>query len=149
MKQAEWPWVMGLSVCGVADSLYLLLYQTHRIDHLVCPIFGDGCDKVVGSPEAYPAGIPDAIFGVAGYASAGLTAAAMTKARGRTRRELAIASVIGALGALGLSAYLTYAQPKKTGAWCTWCLLSAGISSAMAIVTLSGARKSLTMESEL
>ena len=144
MNQKEWPWVMGLSAFGALDSLYLLLFQTKKIDHLVCPIFGDGCEKVVGSPVAFQAGIPDAVFGLAGYSVAGLTAAALNRASGEANRTLAGVSIVGAVGALGLASYLTYAQPKKTGDWCFWCLLSAAISSALAIVTLSGARKTLS-----
>ena len=141
--EKEWPWVMGLAAAGALDSLYLLLFQTGKVKRLVCPAFGSGCEQVAGSPHAFPARIPDAVFGVAGYTAAGLTAAAISRTTGEARRTLAKTALAGSAAALGLSAYLTYAQPKRTGAWCFWCLLSAVTSAAMAAVSISGARKVL------
>ena len=141
--EREWHWVTGLAAAGAVDSLYLLLFQTGKVKHLVCPIFDGGCDQVVGSPHAFPAGIPDAAFGLAGYTAAGVAAAAIPKTSGRAKKALAKAALAGSAGAIGLSAYLTYAQPKKTGAWCSWCLLSAAISAAIAGLSISGARRIL------
>lgn len=138
-----WHWVTGLAIAGMLDSLYLLLFQTGRLRRLVCPIFGEGCEQVVGSPAAYPGGVPDAVLGVAGYTVAAATALAIPRAVGKTKKRLATAAIAGSLAAIALSGYLTYAQPKKTGAWCFWCLASAGISAAMASVALCGAREIL------
>lgn len=139
----KWYWVTALAACGLLDSVYLLLYQTRKIKHLVCPVFNGGCEQVVGSPVAYLRGIPDAIFGVAGYATAAAVAAAIPGTRGRARKSLARAAIGGSLVAAGLSAYLTYSQPTKTGAWCFWCLTSAGLSAVMTPLAISGAREIL------
>jgi uncharacterized membrane protein len=136
-----WYVILGLAILGMLDALYLLLYQTKKVESLVCPVFGGGCEQVASSPGSYPAGIPDAIFGVVGYALAALTAAAIPHTTGRVKRFLAAAAVIGTLGAAGLSVFLVYAQPTKTGAWCFWCLMSAAISITMAPVAIAGARK--------
>lgn len=141
-----WPWVTGLAVGGALDSLYLLLFQTRKIDRLVCPVFGDGCEQVSGSPVAYPGGIPDAVFGVVGYSVAAAAAAAIPRTAGETRKSLAKAAIGGSVLAVGLSAYLTYAQPAKTGAWCFWCLTSAAISAVMAPLAVIGARGVLREE---
>ncbi|MBI2843276.1 MAG: vitamin K epoxide reductase family protein [Armatimonadetes bacterium] len=146
MNHKRWLWVLGLSIAGVLDSLYLLLFQTRKIEHLVCPIFGQGCERVASSPAAYPGGIPDAIFGVAGYGLAAVTAAAIPRTSGKVKKSLASAAVGGSIVALGLSAYLTYAQPQKTGAWCFWCLTSAAIAVVMAPLVISGARGILRSE---
>ena len=143
LNDGTWPWVTGLAMIGALDSLYLLLFQTGKVRHLVCPIFGDGCEQVVSSRAAYPARIPDAVFGIAGYSAAAVTSLALPRTRGSTKRMLAKAAIGGSAAALGLSAYLTYAQPKRTGAWCFWCLASAVTSAAMAAVATAGAVKVL------
>jgi uncharacterized membrane protein len=143
MSQKNWFWVAGLAAGGVIDSAYLLLYQLGRIRRLVCPIFGSGCEKVAGSQIAFPAGIPDAIFGVAGYTAAGITAAAIPKTSGETKKTLAKLVIGGSIVAVGVSAYLTYAQRTKTHAWCFWCLTSAAISTAIASLAIPSARNIL------
>jgi uncharacterized membrane protein len=115
------------------------MFQTGKIEHLACPVFRGGCEVVASSPVAYPRGIPDAIFGVIGYAAAATTALAIPRTRGKTRKTLAAVAVAGSIGALGISAFLTYAQPTFAGAWCFWCLTSAFISSTMALSAIYGA----------
>ncbi len=139
MKQRVWNLTLGLAGAGLVDSLYLLLFQTGKIEHLACPVFRGGCETVASSAVAYPRGIPDAVFGVIGYSAAALTAFAIPRSGGRVRRTLAGFAVAGSIGALAISAFLTYAQPKLTGAWCFWCLSSAVISSAMAFTAIYGA----------
>ncbi|HOM73388.1 MAG TPA: vitamin K epoxide reductase family protein [Armatimonadota bacterium] len=134
----KWSWVAGLATAGVIDSLYLLLFQTKKIDRIICPIFGEGCERVSRHPIAYPRGIPDAIFGVAGYTAAAAIALAIPRTTGNTQKTLAAAAAGGSVLAAGLSAFLTYAQPTKTGAWCFWCLVSAIISTTMAPIAISG-----------
>ncbi|MEN6520589.1 MAG: vitamin K epoxide reductase family protein [Armatimonadota bacterium] len=142
-KGKEWPIVTGLAISGILDSLYLLLFQTKKIEHLVCPVFDGGCEQVAASDAAFPGGVPDAIYGVAGYSAAAGTAIAIPRTSGRVQKWLAGAMIGGSLLAVGLSAYLTYAQPKKTGAWCFWCLTSAVVSSLMAPIAISGASRVL------
>lgn len=138
-----WYAISGLAILGMLDSLYLLLFQTRQVEDLVCPVFGESCEQVANSPAAYRGGIPDAAFGVAGYALAALTAAAIPHTGGRARKTLAAAATCGSVGAAGLSIFLIYAQPVKTGAWCFWCLVSAGISLTMAPLAVSAARRVL------
>lgn len=138
-----WKVVAVLALGGMADSLYLLLFQTRKVKRLACPIFDDGCEKVAGSSIAYPAGIPDAIFGVAGYGMAAGTALGILQTSGKTKKLLATAMIIESAVASGLSAFLTYAQPAKIGTWCFWCLISAAISTTMAPIAIFGASKTL------
>ncbi len=142
-ERKVWPWVSMLGVAGLADSVYLLLFQTGRLRHIVCPVFDGGCEQVLGSPAARQGGIPNSAFGVAGYTAAALASAALPRTSGGTKRTLAKVAIVGSVAALGLSALLTYAQPRKTGAWCFWCLASAGISAAAAALAISGAASGL------
>lgn len=138
-----WPLVIGLAVLGLADSIYLLLFQIRKVDKIACPVFKGGCEQVSLSPAAFPGGIPEATFGVIGYSIAALTAFAIILTKGKVKKLMAAAAIFEATFALGLSAYLTYAQPVKTGAWCFWCLTSATISVIMGTTAIIGAKKVL------
>lgn len=143
-----WHIILGLALLGIADSTYLLLFQTRKVESLVCPVFGGGCEAVSRSPMAYPAGIPDAIFGVIGYSLAALTAAAIPLAVGKAKKWLAVAAMVGTVGAACLSGYLVYAQSTLVGNWCFWCLMSAMISMTMAPVAVIGGRQLFREEPE-
>ena len=138
-----WYLTAGLASVGLADSIYLYMFQTRRVENLVCPIFKGGCEQVAGSSFAYPAGIPDAIFGIAGYGLALLTAMVIPHMHGRIKKGLVVAMSFGTIGATVLSAYLVYTQDTQIGAWCFWCLTSATVAFAMAIIAIIAARKAL------
>ncbi|MBI4465743.1 MAG: hypothetical protein HY647_13650 [Acidobacteria bacterium] len=123
-------WITLLSALGLADSAYLFLFQTGKIQHLWCPGFGKACERIVRSPKAFQGGIPDALLGAAGYGALMGLALAGGKDRYRTRPLLPLLMGGSALAALGLSALLTYVQKKEFDDFCVWCLLSAGLSTA-------------------
>lgn len=123
-------WIAVLSALGLADSAYLLLFQTGKIRHLWCPGFGKACERIVSSPKAFQGGIPDALLGAAGYTALLGLALAGEKDRYRTRPMLPLLMGGSALAAFGLSALLTYVQKKEFDEFCVWCLLSAVLSTA-------------------
>jgi len=118
-----------LSALGLADSAYLLLFQTGRVKHLWCPGFGKACERIAGSRKAFQGGIPDALLGAAGYAALMGLALAGEKDRYRTRPLLPLLMGGGTLAALGLSALLTYVQKKEFDDFCVWCLISATLAT--------------------
>lgn len=140
--QTRLPLALALSAAGAADATYLLLFQTGVVRHLWCPFFGPDCERISGSRIAHPFGIPDAIFGVAGYAVLfGLAA----RAGGGDR--LAVYCVQASAGAAAIAAttsvFLTWAQWRLFRGFCFWCLLSAGLSLALVPATLPAALASL------
>lgn len=48
-----------LAASSAAAMLYLGLYQSRAVQHLWCPVFGNGCEAVADAPFARPFGIPD------------------------------------------------------------------------------------------
>jgi len=123
--------IAGLSMLGVADSLYMLAYEEGWIDSLVCPFFGEGCNTVGRSAHARHLGVPNAAVGAVGYAVMG-TLALWRSGRRIGRRPWqywALGAVSGA--AAVASAFLTWEQPAKVRAWCFWCLTSAAINAAI------------------
>lgn len=57
---------VGMAAASAAAMLYVGLYQSRTVEHLWCPVFDTGCERVADAPFARPFGIPD------GYLSAGL-----------------------------------------------------------------------------
>lgn len=148
--------IMGLSLLGLADSLYMLAYHEGWIAHLWCPFFGDGCQTVGRSPQARHAGVPNAAVGALGYAAMGVLAAMDAhKVRGERRGEVppvaqavsgatapALALTALSTGAVAASAVLTWEQGRRVRAWCFWCLLSAVLNAGIcALAWMNLARK--------
>ena len=133
--------IIGLSLLGFADALYMLAYHEGWIDRMWCPFFGEGCEIVGRSPEAAHAGVPNAAVGAAAYA--GMAALAALDARTRAARnadrahgaDVATLPAVGLAGistaAVGASAVLTWEMGTRVRAWCFWCLMSAGINAAL------------------
>jgi len=135
--------IAALSLLGVADGLYMLAYHQGRIGSLVCPFFGEGCNKVGRSPHARHFGVPNAAVGVLGYAAMAALAlwAGDKPPERRPLQPLGVASI--SLGALAASVFLTWEQAAKVKAFCFWCLLSAGINAAILPLALSDGLKAL------
>jgi vitamin-K-epoxide reductase (warfarin-sensitive) len=85
------------------------------------------CGIVNHSPYALLAGIPVAIFGIAGY----FLMAALAWRRAY-RPLLAIA-----LAALAYSLYLAHIEASILGVWCIYCVISLGIVSLIALLSLA------------
>ncbi|HLW46668.1 MAG TPA: vitamin K epoxide reductase family protein [bacterium] len=117
--------IVGLSLLGFADALYMLAYHEGWIDHMWCPFFGEGCEIVGRSREARHAGVPNAAVGAAGYAGM----AALAAAGGTGLPAVGLAAV--STGAAAASVALTWEMATRVRAWCFWCLLSAGINAAI------------------
>jgi len=133
--------IIGLSLLGFADALYMLAYHEGWIDRMWCPFFGDGCEIVGRSPESAHAGVPNAAVGAAAYAGMAALAALDVHARDTRPADRAREDGVAALPALGLagaataavaaSAVLTWKMGTRVRAWCFWCVLSAGINTAI------------------
>ena len=134
----------GLALAGLADALYMLAYQRGLIRRLACPFFGDGCARVARSPHARHFGVPNALVGALGYATMGSLALAAGD-RPPEERPLAPLALGGlAAAAVAVSAYLTWEQPTKVGAWCFWCLSSAVLNVGIFAASLPGARRAFS-----
>ncbi len=84
------------------------------------------CGIVNHSPHAMLAGIPVAIFGIAGY----LLMAAL--AWSRAYRFVLAAALAG----LAYSLYLAHIEAHVLGVWCIYCVISLGIISLITVLAL-------------
>lgn len=88
-----------------------------------------GCVKVQTSEWAKLAGVPVAVLGLIGYAGI------LTSFFVRGEAGL-LAGAAMALTGLGFSAYLTYREIWTIEAICLWCVASAIVMAALAVVTV-------------
>ena len=118
---------IAISVVGIAIAGYLTYVHYAGISP-VCEI-AHGCEKVQTSEWSKVAGIPVAVLGLLGYV--GILAALLIPG------ETAATAAAGmALIGLGFSAYLTYREVFTIEAICIWCVASALLMAALAVVTV-------------
>jgi uncharacterized membrane protein len=113
---------LGLAIAGY------LTYVHYAGISPVCEI-AHGCEKVQTSQWSKLAGVPVALLGLLGYA--GILAALIVPG------ETALLAAAGqALVGFGFSAYLTYREIFTIDAICIWCVASALLMAALAVITV-------------
>ena len=115
-----------LAAIGLAIAGYLT-YVHYRGITPVCEI-AHGCVKVQSSQWSKLAGVPVALLGMIGYAGILATLAVASE-----RARLACAAI--ALTGFAFSAYLTYREVFTIDAICIWCVASAIVMTALAVLT--------------
>ena len=113
--------IAGLALLGLAISAYLTWVHYAGIEP-VCTGISD-CERVQSSDYAELIGIPVAVLGLAGYST--ILASLWTRVE--------VTALIAYL-AVAFSAYLTWAEVFKIDAICQWCVASALITVAIAVL---------------
>jgi uncharacterized membrane protein len=126
----------ALALVGLLISLYLWLWKIGALGLLAC---GDGaCEQVQLSPYAQIAGVPVALFGVAGYLTIlGVSIAGLQEPFLGQRWPTHAIIVLAGVG-VAFTAYLTYLEAAVIHAWCRWCMTSAGIIVAILGTGIAG-----------
>lgn len=125
-----------LALIGLLVALYLWLWKIGFLGTLACGT--GGCEEVQLSEYAEFLGVPVALFGVLGYAAIFAVSLAGLSRSWIERREPTIAvTILAAVGFL-FTGYLTYLEAAVINAWCQWCLVSAGIITAILAVSVLG-----------
>jgi len=114
--------VLGLAIAGY------LTYVHYAGVSPVCE-FAHGCERVQSSRWSEVAGVPVALLGLIGYA--GILAALFVPGEAGLMAAAGQA-VVGA----GFSAYLTYREVFTIDAICIWCVASALLMAALALITV-------------
>jgi uncharacterized membrane protein len=117
----------GLALAGLAIAGYLT--WVHYADVEPICLSSGGCEKVQNSDYAELAGVSVAVIGLAGYASI-LASLFVPGETGRT------ATAFLALVGFGFSAYLTYIELFTIEAICQWCVASAVLMTAIAVLAV-------------
>jgi len=140
--------LLALSLAGVAIAAYLSWVALDPAAEAACSGVGD-CQAVQGSEYADVAGIPVAVLGLAMYGA--LAALCALRRLGPWRADAAgEPAVLGvwcfalALAGTAFSAYLTYLELFVIEAICIWCVASALVVTAIALLAaadLAGVRR--------
>jgi uncharacterized membrane protein len=118
--------ILILCLLGIADAGYLT--YVHYAGLKVACLSSGGCETVQASRWAKLDGIPVSALGLIGYIGILLSLA--------IRGELGRAAGFGiALIGFGFSMYLTYRELFTIKAICQWCVGSAVLMTALAILT--------------
>ena len=124
-------WLIAVAGVGFVISGYLALYQWKVIGTVWEPFFGTGSERVLHSFLSRILPIPDAALGELAYLVDAVTGAIGGTARWRTMPWMVVLFGL-AVGPLGIvSVLLVISQPIVIEAWCTLCLVSAGLSLIM------------------
>ena len=113
--------IAGLALVGLAISAYLTWVHYAGIEP-VCSGISD-CERVQSSDYAELVGIPVAVIGVVGYAAV----------LASLRMRVEATALLAYLG-LAFSAYLTWAEVFRIEAICQWCVASAIVTLAIAVL---------------
>jgi uncharacterized membrane protein len=119
--------IIVLSVAGLGVAGYLT-YVHYAGLHPVCVASG-GCETVQSSHYAKLAGIPVPLLGLIGYAS---ILGSLLVPDDTGRMATAGLAVVG----FGFSLYLTYLELFVIKAICQWCVASAVLMTALAILAV-------------
>jgi uncharacterized membrane protein len=119
----------AIACCGLGLAIAGYLTYVHYAGiSPVCEI-AHGCEKVQTSQWSEVAGVPVALLGLLGYA--GILAALFVPG------EMGLLAAAGqALVGVGFSAYLTYREVFTIDAICIWCVASALLMAALAVITV-------------
>lgn len=118
-----------LALAGIGIAGYLTWVHYAGLDP-VCVGGGGGCERVQTSPWAELAGIPVALLGLVGYVTI-LASLALPEQLGRS-----VAAFLTLVG-FGFSAWLTYVELVEIEAICQWCVASAVVMTALALVSVA------------
>jgi uncharacterized membrane protein len=113
--------IAGLALVGLGISMYLTWIHYAGIEP-VCTGISD-CERVQTSSYAELVGIPVAVLGIVGYAAILVS----------LWLRVEVTALLAYL-AVSFSAYLTWAEVFRIEAICQWCVASALITLAIAVL---------------
>jgi uncharacterized membrane protein len=119
----------ALALVGIGIAGYLTWVHYAGLEP-VCVGGGGGCERVQSSRWAELAGIPVAVLGLGGYVAI-LASLALPEEQGAS-----VAAFLALVG-FGFSAWLTYVEIAKIDAICQWCVASAAVMTALALVSVA------------
>jgi uncharacterized membrane protein len=123
--------ILILSIIGIFDTVYLTIKRyTHS--NIGCSIF-EGCDLVTTSSHSAILGVPVAVLGIVFYT----TVFVLSVLYLRSKNKVFIKSLLG-LSSIGflMSIWFVYTQAFVLNAFCLYCLVSAGLSTTIFILSL-------------
>lgn len=134
-----------LCALGLSDVLFMYVQKERGVMGQFCEViggtFGANCEEVLTSQFSQAAGLDLTIWGILYYLSL-LWISIWIRFEGPNggRASKFFLSGISGTG-FAVSLYLTYLQARVIGSWCPFCLVSAGITTLIFVLSLFGLRK--------
>lgn len=119
-----------VALIGLGDALYLTVSH-YTAKPVPCSLV-EGCEMVLNSPYAIIWGIPLALFGALSYLSAFVLSLLSVRGNRLTWMLFTLQVIFMA----AFSVWLLYLQAFVIGAFCQFCLLSAGVTFTLLIIAL-------------
>jgi uncharacterized membrane protein len=122
--------ILIISIVGIADTTYLTI-KRYSQDSINCSIF-EGCDFVTTSTYSTILGVPVAVLGIIFYT----TVFVLSILYLRSKNKKFLISLLG-LSGVGflMSLWFIYTQAFILNAFCLYCLVSAGLSTTIFILS--------------
>ncbi len=121
------------ALAGLSAATYVFL--THSLGYeLYCP-FATGCDTVQNSPYAVLFGIPVSFLGMLGF-TAYIALALIGLRSGAAARGYLHSLLVLSVVEVGFTSYMAYLQVAVIRAICSWCMLSAALTVALAVLVI-------------
>jgi len=134
-------WAAGLALIGCIISAYLALFQYGALSRVFDPVFGGASSaRVLNYDLLRPVNraigltIHDGLVGSLAYALEGCLALVLARSTRNTPLTVVYAATVVLAGLTGFA--LVALQAFAVGHWCALCLLSAGISELILILSL-------------
>ena len=126
-----------IALLGFAGFLLARYIRTHkqRMTPLVCPLEGS-CESVVHSDYSRIFGIPVELLGMIYYALIAILYSLSVLYPVLISTEISYIVLSVSIVAFLFSMYLTAGQAFVLHHWCTWCLFSASICTAIFLLAL-------------
>lgn len=139
MQNILFTFLVVVTALGGLSLASYIHYKKKRRQPITCPLDSD-CDTVVHSEYAYFLGLPVELLGMFYYGLIAVVYGAFLFAPA-VNTSLVVFLILGAsIVAFFFSLYLTFVQAVAIKEWCTWCLISAGLSTLVLLFSLAGLR---------
>lgn len=119
-----------VALVGLVDAIYLTVHH-YTGEKVPCSVTG-GCESVLSSKFAEIGGVPLALFGALAYFTVFSLATLAAFGDDRMWKILSVAVVLMAI----FSLWLVYLQAFVIGAFCQFCLLSAGTTFTLLTIVV-------------
>lgn len=121
---------IGISLIGFVDAIYLT--TSHYTGHITCSVIG-GCQEVLVSQYSTILGVPVAALGIAYYLF--ILINCLLYIDSKKSLFLKVLTYLPTIGFI-FSLYLVYLQLFVIHAICQYCMLSAGTSTVLFILSI-------------
>lgn len=135
-SQGKYHYVLAalVSLIGLADSIYLTVH--HLTGESVRCTLVSGCDAVLSSRFATIGGLPVAGFGALAYLTV-FSLSTLAAYDNRLARKLLLFVI---LPMMAMTLWLLYLQAFVIHYFCEFCLLSAAVTTALAVIVAAARR---------